>query len=240
MHTNDFHCNFTRANALKTTVKALREQYPHSLFLDAGDMFESDNPKARLSRGDAVVDFVNELGYDAMTLGDNAFDFFTLDDVERWIMRMRFPVLSANLVNKKTGNPVALPYWIFQCNGIRLAVIGIYDEEPLKSAGIMIVKVKPVLHHYLRKLRGKVDGVIVLSHAGIKKDKKLAEEMEGIDVIIGGSSNTVINEPLLINQTIVVQAGSLGRYVGCLKVRVDLSKNRVIWYEGRLISTSLE
>ena len=137
LHTNDFHCRFDRSEAVIRTIRTLRKQYPHSLLLDAGDAFEIKVPKAALTRGEALVEFMNRAGYDVMTLGDNAFDGFTLPDIQRCMAQFTFPILNANLVVQKTGSPLALPYFVFTRNGATIGVIGIYDEEPLTGAGLL-------------------------------------------------------------------------------------------------------
>ncbi len=238
LHTNDFHCTFNRANSLLKTIRSLRKAFPHSILLDAGDMFESKVPKVITSRGRIVVDFMNQAGYDAMTLGDNAFKIFPLEDIERCIKKFRFPVLLSNLEKKSDENPLSLPYFIFNCNGARLGVIGLYDEESLDAAGIKILPPPKTLQRYISLLKNKVDCIIVLSHSGIDKDLKLAGQIDGIDVIVGGSSEVELHNPKKEGDTLIVQAGHYGMYVGALHLSIDTEKNAISKWKGGLIPTS--
>ena len=238
LHTNDFHCTFNRANALLKTIHSLRKAYPNSILLDAGDMFESKVPKVLTTHGQIVVDFMNRAEYDAMTPGDNAFDVLPLKDLERCIKRFKFPVVSSNLEKKSNNQLLSLPYFIFNCNGARLGVIGVYDEEPLDMAGIKILPPKKTLHRYISMLKNKVDCVIALSHCGISQDLKLAKQIDGIDVIVGGSSEIELHNPKKAGDTIIVQAGHYGMYVGALHICIDTDKNTISSYKGGLIPTS--
>jgi len=203
-------------------------------------MFESKNPKALLSRGEAVVEFMNRAGYDGMTLGDNAFTGFSLEDIQRCMKRFRFPVLSANLIIAESNEPLALPYWIYHCGKASIGVIGVYDEENLSHAGIAVAKAKTVVRYYIEKLKDKVDCLVVLSHEGLEKDRKLAESEKGIDVIIGGSSNAELFTPEVVEESLIVQAGSLGKYVGVLLLHIDLESNKIRSWKGWLQPTAKE
>lgn len=238
LHTNDFHSEFERGDALVGAIQSLRNQYPASILLDAGDFFESRSSEAMNSRGQAVVDLMNRAGYDGMTLGDNAFRGFALEDVRRCIQEFRFPVLNANLVGTGNGDPITLPYWVYHIGPACIGVIGVYGEEPLRDAGLHVIKPGAVLEYYAYHLRGKVDCIVALTHAGLEGDRKLAKTVPILDVIVGGSSNHALKEPVIEGDSIIVQAGSLGRYVGVLELTIDLDEDRVADYQGRLHSVS--
>ncbi|MBI1386916.1 MAG: hypothetical protein GC154_00525 [bacterium] len=234
LHTNDFQGNFERAGQMEAAIRRLRLEYPDSLLFDAGDFFESKTYAALANEGQAVVDFMNRLGYDGMTLGGNAFHGFRLKDVRRCIQRFQFPVLCANVVDAKLGDPLALPYWTYAVRGARIGVVGAYDDEPLNDAGLHVIQSQPVVEYYAYQLKNKVDLVVALTHEGLEKDKELVDEIPIIDVIIGGSSEDAMTEPLKYKDTLIVQAGSLGRNIGVLELDIDLEANRVASYQGRL------
>jgi len=77
--------------------------------------------------------------------------------------------------------------------------------------------------------------VVVLSHLGAEEDKKLAKEVDGIDVIVGGHSHTIMEHGEKVGNTIVVQAGSLGRFVGDLELDVDPSSKKIVGHNAKLI-----
>lgn len=237
LHTNDFHSHFEKRDALLARIQALRADHPNAILLDAGDMFEGKSEEALRTRGQAIVDFMNEADYDGMTFGDNAFDGFSLDDLYRCIQRFSFPVISCNLVNKSNGDPITVPYWIYERGGASVGVIGIYDEESVEDAGVIAINANPVLDFYVHHLKNKVDLLVVLSHAGLKQDKEFAKEFPLVDVIIGGSSNDALDPPETVGDVIVAQAGNHGEYVGVLQVEVDPEANRVLSHQGWLVPT---
>jgi 2',3'-cyclic-nucleotide 2'-phosphodiesterase (5'-nucleotidase family) len=239
LHTNDFHCAFERAEELESTITRLRARHPDALLFDAGDMFESKVPAVLLNKGRPVVKFMNRLGYDGMTLGDNAFDFL-LSDIRQCMRDFHFPVLAANLFTKADGVPIALPYWIYHRNGAEIAVLGIYDEDPLDKAGLFFSDPAYVITHYVERLRARVDCVVILSHSGIKKDKKLAAAVPGIDLIIGGSSQEVLVQPIQEGKTWIVQAGAYGTHVGLVRLRIDTTHHRVVNCHATVIPTTKE
>lgn len=55
----------------------------------------------------------------------------------------------------------------------------------------------------MEALRDEVDVVVILSHLGLSTDRRLAEQITGIDVILGGHTHHVLEEPLVIGQTVL-------------------------------------
>ena len=72
--------------------------------------------------------------------------------------------------------------------------------------------------------------IIVLSHLGLDADKDLAQKIPGIHVIVGGHSHTALENPVVVGNTIIVQAGAYGLYLGVLKLKIDPETGRIIWH----------
>jgi 2',3'-cyclic-nucleotide 2'-phosphodiesterase (5'-nucleotidase family) len=70
--------------------------------------------------------------------------------------------------------------------------------------------------------------VVLLTHLGLDRDKKLAAAVPGIDVIVGGHSHTVVTDPVVVGRTIIVQAGYYGLYLGVLELAVDEKTGRIV------------
>jgi len=70
------------------------------------------------------------------------------------------------------------------------------------------------LRAQVEALRDEVDVVVVLSHLGLSTDRRLAEQITGIDVILGGHTHHVLEEPLVIGQTVLGAAGKFGQWLG--------------------------
>jgi metallophosphoesterase len=114
-------------------------------------------------------------------------------------------------------------------NELRVLVIGIspyWGENPESTAftdmcGIKLFEPTPIIQDILEKEKENYDISILLSHGGIKKDRVIAEEIEGIDCIIGGHSHTEMDTAECINGTWIHQSGCWAKYLGKLTLELD-------------------
>jgi 5'-nucleotidase/UDP-sugar diphosphatase len=128
---NDFHGALAAAGknpgaaALAAYLKAEREKNPAgTLILSAGDMFQG-TPDSNLLHGKTVVEVMNAVGFDAMTLGNHEFDW-GLDVLRERMAQAAFPMVSANILDKSSGRRADLvpPYVILEHGGVKIAVVG--------------------------------------------------------------------------------------------------------------------
>ncbi|MEK9137409.1 MAG: metallophosphoesterase, partial [Bacteroidota bacterium] len=105
--------------------------------------------------------------------------------------------------------------------------------------GTRMLDVDSVLSYHSGRLRreDKVDLVVVISHMGLGPDTMLALRRNDVDVIVGGHSHIPLFAPIKKNRTVVVQAGSWGRYVGKLDLVIDLEGDSILSHSGELIET---
>ncbi|WP_299742864.1 cell wall-binding repeat-containing protein [uncultured Rossellomorea sp.] len=242
MHTNDTHAHVEGYPRLVTAVNELRTEKANSLLVDAGDVF-SGTLYFRQYLGQADLHFMNELGYDAMTLGNHEFDkdSKTLAD---FIKNMNFPMVSSNvtltgdtdlepLFKNEIGQPGdggnVYPAMIKEVDGEKVGIYGLTtpDTEFIANPGENVVfedaveKSKATIA--MLKEKG-VNKIIALSHLGYSNDLELAEEVDGLDIIVGGHSHTVLDEPVVIDKeepTLIVQAGEYLNLLGLLDVTFD-------------------
>jgi len=225
LHTNDFHGRMDRAESVIETLRRLRESHPDALLLDAGDTFESKVPGAVASGGKDVVAFLNRAGYDGYTPGDNEFVEFRLADVLANLQAFQFPTISSNL--RVNGAPLGLPFVVYWRNGASVAVIGVYgDRKKLARFGVEELGSKESLRRYVEQLKGKVDLIVVLSHAGAERERAYAQAVPGIDVIIGGSSHAAL-PPEVVNGTLIVRAQAYGAAVGVSELEIDTTQKKL-------------
>jgi 5'-nucleotidase / UDP-sugar diphosphatase len=225
------------ADYLATMIERERAANPDGcLLLSAGDMFQG-TPISNIFHGKPVIEIMNHLNYDAMTLGNHEFDW-AQDVLRDMISSSTFPVLSAN-VFEKSGKlfPGAKPFTIIKRHNIRIAIIGLttpetpYTSKPGNLQGLSFAPPAKVMPALLRVVRSKgADLVIVLSHLGLDADRDLAKKVRGIDVIVGGHSHTVIPDPVNESGTIIVQAGYNGLYLGVLDIVFDPAKKKIVDY----------
>lgn len=206
---------------LAAVVMKMRKGAEHVMLLDAGDAL-SDTGLAMESRGEAVVQLMNALKYDAMTIGNHELDFGT-ERLRELIGKAGFPLLAANIMRR--GQLFAQPYVIRQFGPVRVGILGIaYPNTPLTTspenvANLEFVSGFTAAQRFLPEMRGAgAQLIIVLSHLGLGADIRLAKSLQGIDVIVGGHSHNRMMEATQVGKTLIVQAGAHGSDVGMLEL----------------------
>ena len=256
LHTNDFHsrvepvskydsgCSaednaegkcFGGYARMVTAVAEARKRTPDALLVDGGDQFQG-SLFYTYYKGKVAAEIMNRLQYDGMTVGNHEFDDGPL--VLRGFMdQVEFPVLMSNAdVSKEPSLANKLmKSTVIEKAGQKIGLIGLTPENTneLASPGKNITFSDPV-----EAVRGEVaqlteqgiNIIIVLSHSGYRTDMRVAEAVDGVDVIVGGHSNTLLSNtndrakgpyPTMVGDTAVVQAYAYGKYLGELSVTFD-------------------
>jgi 5'-nucleotidase len=244
LHTNDMHSRIDplpqdgRTNAglggmarRATLVQQVRRQQPNVLLLDAGDIFQG-TPYFNFFGGELEFRLMTRMGYDAATFGNHDFDN-GLEGLQRQLPHAGFPFLSANYDFSKTILKDRFePYRVFDKQGVRVGVFalgielaGLVDArnygntvylDPVQRAADMVQQLRE---------KEKCHLVICLSHLGYKyvtdkiDDRKLAQQVSGIDLILGGHTHTFMAEPEKIthasgHETLINQVGWSGINLG--------------------------
>ncbi len=212
-------------------VRRLRKERP-TLLLAAGDMIQG-NPWANLFEGKSAIEVMNALDFSAMVLGNHEFDFGQ-EALNKRIQEARFPVLAANI----QGMSTIKPYVLKEISGLTIAIIGLITEDtptathPKNVEGLVFSPMIDSIKKVLQELNNRADLVIVLSHLGLPADRRLAESVMGIQVIVGGHTHTRIESPMKVNETLIVQAWEHAKVLGVLDLTIQ--DRKVIQYEGKL------
>lgn len=254
LHTNDTHAYVEQFPRLITAVNELRAQKENSLLLNAGDVF-SGTLYFRQYLGLADLYFMNQLGFDAMTLGNHEFDKDSAT-LANFIKQAKFPIVSSNvnmtndpdlgpLFNDSIGGTneqgEIFPAIIKQVDGEEVGIFGLTTEDTafLANPGDDVVFEDAIAkaNETVEMLEAQgVDKIIALSHLGYQPDVELAGQVDGIDVIVGGHSHTMLTKPVLVEKeepTLIVQANEYLKYLGVLDLTFD--ENGVISdYAGEL------
>jgi hypothetical protein len=240
LHTNDFHARLEQSERMAETVALLRQSLPNPLLLDAGDLFESKVPAVLETHGRVLVEFVRRLGYDAMTLGDNAFTRIPRADLRTSVAAFGFPVVSANLVDLETdapdGSPFGPPHVVLERYGLRIGIIGIYAERDLARFGVRVLDPFDALARSLAALKGETDCIVVIAH-GDKKILHRIAAVDGVDLLVMGSSHSPAFSTHFEDGTPMVRAGAHGNYVGVAELAIDRNSHAVILERAFLVNT---
>ncbi|PKN75839.1 MAG: multifunctional 2',3'-cyclic-nucleotide 2'-phosphodiesterase/5'-nucleotidase/3'-nucleotidase [Candidatus Cloacimonetes bacterium HGW-Cloacimonetes-2] len=159
-------------------VRSLKGPNRDTLLFDIGDFFQG-RPVGTVTNGRAVMDYMNAIGYDAMTIGNHEFDISPADLIETLRMA-QFPIVSSNVVYTDTGEfPDYLrPYTIIERLGVKIGIVGMTTTDTEKMSfpenirGIDFLSEKEELTKWVNHVRRveRVDIVIVLGHAGLPYD----------------------------------------------------------------------
>lgn len=247
LHTNDMHSqmeplksgndkDFGGMIRLAAAIENIRSENKHVLLFDAGDFWQSTS-YFNLFHGNAEIELMNAMQYDAVTLGNHQFDL-GIDTLIKRLEKAKFQTLLANFdFSNPSLKKLVKPYTIFEKDGIKIGVIGVcinlkglVDESVEKE---MIYKdPAPIVNTLAKMLKTEqqCDVVVVLSHLGYQNrgiidDITLAEQSEDIDIIIGGHTHTPPDKVLDVtnkngNNVIIRQMQKSGIYLG----RIDINK----------------
>lgn len=238
LHTNDTHARLESVSPgadaapaggmvkIATLVDELRENGVDGiLLLDGGDAWHGTNV-ANVFEGKSVVEVMNVMAYDAMTLGNHDFNYGQTALAERKAETV-FPVLAANVLEEETGEPIAYSALIKPVGDLTVGIIGLvttdtpYVTHPKNVEGLVIADPIARAKSLVSYLKPQVDVVIALTHLGFDADQVLAEAVPEIDVIVGGHSHTSLEELVVVGDTYIVQVGEHAKELGYLELTLE-------------------
>lgn len=256
LHTNDVHSHidafpedhdrFPGMGGLvrrATLVDNIRKENPHTLLLDAGDIFQG-TPYFNFYGGELEFKLMSMLNYDAATIGNHDFDN-GLEGLYAQLPNARFELLCANydFTNTVMDGHVK-PYQTYMLDGIKIGIYGIgIALEGLVSKRLYketkYLDPYNIAHDCERKLKvdEQCDLVICLSHLGYQypgehrpNDLEMAAKSKYTDLVIGGHTHTFLDKPTIAkniigNNVLVNQVGCFGVNLGRIDFYFDDVKN---------------
>ncbi|UWR23219.1 bifunctional UDP-sugar hydrolase/5'-nucleotidase [Sulfitobacter sp. S190] len=253
LHTNDFHARFEPISKydgpcgaedntagecfggtarLVTAIEEAKSRSNNAILVDGGDQFQGTLFYTQY-KGAMAAEMMNKLGYDGMTVGNHEFDDGP-EVLAAFIDAVEFPILMSNadvsaepLLAEKLAKST-----VIERGGEKLGLIGLTpeDTDELASPGDNVSFSDPVAAVQAEVDRLTAEGInkiIVLSHSSYAVDQRVAAETTGVDVIVGGHSNTLLSNtndraagpyPTMVGDTAIVQAYAYGKYLGELNV----------------------
>jgi sulfur-oxidizing protein SoxB len=214
---------------MATLIEAIRAERPgRTLLLDGGDTWQGSYTALKTDGAD-MVEVMNALGVEAMT-AHWEFTYGT-ERVEELKDKLAFPFLCGNVRDTEWEEEVFESTATFERGGIKIAVIGqAFPYTPVANPRYMI----PTWSFGIRErlLQKRVDAarsqgaelVVLLSHNGFDVDRKLAARVTGIDVILTGHTHDAVPAAVKVGQTLMVAAGSHGKFLARLDLEVKDGK----------------
>jgi 5'-nucleotidase len=250
LHTNDMHSRIEPFPSdgrsweglggmarRQTLIEQIRRQEEHVLLLDAGDIWQG-TPYFNFFNGELEFTLMSRMRYDAATLGNHDFDL-GLEGLAAQLPNASFPFLTANYDFSQTILKGQFsPYKIFRKGAIKVGIFGLGIQLKGLVADTLYGQTRyldplPVAREMVQELRSQGCHLIIcLSHLGLEyetsriSDMRLAAEVAGIDLIIGGHTHSFLEAPRQVinpegKEVLINQVGWSGVYLGRLDYQFD-------------------
>ena len=204
--------------ALASWVKNLKREDPEMLLIDAGDTFSGGGALAEFTTGKLIVDIMDEIGYDIMTVGNHDFNY-SYKRLQQLIDTADFAIINANVL--KDGKPVFTPYVTRQVKGVKISFIGLLTEKANNQVNstdrenLFVERPEKVLAQYMPIIRPNSDIVVVVGHLG--SDRAAVAAVKGVDLIIDGHDHLRLTNKY-INGVKIVSSGEYLERFGVVKI----------------------
>lgn len=257
LHSNDIHGDFLAEvsgakgnligglSLLSGYINRVRGQEENVLYIISGDMVQGSLIDLEF-KGISTIEIMNYLSPDVVAIGNHELDY-GLPHLLFLEKIANFPIVNANLYIKKYNKRLMRPYLIIRKAGFDILFTGIITEKVLDALkqdnliGSFIsleeasMEVGKITNAYKND---DIDLTILLTHIGFESDIELAKLLKpewGVDMIIGGHSHTILEQPVKVNDILISQAGTGTDQVGRYDIIVDDESNRIIEYKWQLI-----
>lgn len=257
LHTNDFHDRFEPISKYNSTcgaednaegkcfggiarmITAINDARARAgenvLLLDAGDQFQGSLFFTQYG-GELAAEFMTQLDYDAMAVGNHEFDNGP-EGLSEFLDKVSLPVLSAN-IDVSSNNMLAdrvQKSTVLEVGGEKVGVVSVLAEDTPETSSpgetVIFSSTVDAAQAEIDRLTGEgVNKIVLLTHVGLPEDKRLARELTGVDMIIGGHSHTLLSNtaeraagpyPTVENDVPIFQAYAYGKYLGEISVSFD-------------------
>jgi sulfur-oxidizing protein SoxB len=222
-----------------TIIKAIRAERGADkvLTLDGGDTWQGSWTSLQ-TKGQDMVDVQTALGIEAM-VGHWEFTYGA-ERVKEIVEKAPFAFLGQNVRDNEFGDEAFKPRAMFEKGGAKIAVIGqAFPRTPISNPAWMIPKWEFGLREddvqkQVDEARAEgADVVVLLSHNGYDVDAKMATRVKGIDIILAAHTHDAIPEAQKFGDTIIIAAGSHGKFVA--RLDLDIKGKKLAGYRYRLI-----
>lgn len=248
LHTNDLHARYDQwliqAGYIRERKRIIEEEWGEKcLLLDGGDHFDMSVDECFATRGRLSLRMLEELGCHASAVGNNEIDRGTPELMRELSRETKVPWLLTNL-READGRLIGgcRDHLLIDLgDGLKVGLFGGTDQGGTyyeTKYGYRNADSVTVYKEAIAKLKAQGANVIVfLSHMGYEQDLEMARALSGeVDIICGGHSHTVLEQPVMEAGVAIIQGGSFGRYVNEWRFEWDPEREGLDGYSGRLTS----
>jgi len=224
-------------------VNDIRKSNTNTLLFDGGDTFHGTLPLIN-SKGEAIIPVLNKMGFNAMV---GHWDFaYGQQQLKNIANQLNYPILGINVYGEDNSLFLS-PYIIFEVANLKIAVIGIcsniIDKTMPKdfSEGLIITDGSKELPGYIQKVKDEgANLIILLSHNGFPQDIALLSDISGVDICLSAHTHNRLYEAIKSINTIVIQCGCHGSFLGHLELNIQEKKIIDFTYKLITIDTSVK
>jgi hypothetical protein len=239
IHTNDILGELEPCGCRSNPLGGMAREYhllerisdPEKIVLDGGDvLFQTENVPDLLKKQSELqarylLQAMNRLHYDAVVVGekDLALGLPIFKSLKK---ETSIHFLAANL---KVAGPSPFENHVIlkrkTPNGgiLRVGVFGVTSPEVHWPKGVRALPYLAVAKREVAYLKKHSDLVVALSHLGLDEDKKLVAAVKGIDLVIGGHSQSFLQTPIQIDSTWIFQSSFRNQYVGAIPLSIPFA-----------------
>ncbi len=217
-------------------IKSIKETKPNAIVVSGGD----DLMGIYFSnfKGKVIFDLLSLSGYELYAFGNHEFDKGT-KVLSKALNYAKFKVLCSDLdVSNSPLNNKCLKYIIKDFDDIKVGFFSLMTEEFSHITNVKDVKLisnnKIIAKEMVKKLKNLgADIIVAVTHIGEESDIQLAKSVSGIDIIYGSHSHEVTLDPIVVNNTIIINGGEKGEYLMELDIAItdrafDINTTRLI------------
>ncbi len=257
LHTNDTHGHFlpfvnpskqqvggfaAQWEIIKKIRKEVADQNGIFLLLSGGDI-NTGSPESDLFNAEPDLKGMEKMGYDAMALGNHELDG-GIEKLFKQVAWVKFPILSANV--KFSGREGIKRSVLIERAGVKIGILGLTTESVKKlilSSTAKQIEVTSAIEEAQKEVEAlkkqKAEVIIAVTHLGVPiavlnpkeiiqtDDVSLVKKMDGIDVVVGGHSHSLLPDGIKEGDSIILQAGEWGQYLGRMDGSFNLESRKL-------------
>lgn len=231
---DDCHCKENPRGGLvmrAAEIRKIKTSYKNILLFETGDFFAPESDELLIKY---LIKGYKYIGYDYISVGDQEFS----GGIDLFMKYSKNLPFICNNISIKYKNSWKSPFKrndIIEKNKIKIGIIGTMAKHSFKYYPKNITKNVKIsdqiieIKKDIKSLKNKnAEYIFLLSHSGYDIDKELARKINGINLIIGGHSQTLLKKPVIIENTIIVQAGADGARIGILELESARNRLKII------------
>ena len=251
LHTNDVHCGIMDKigyDGLMLYKKELKKKYKHVLTVDVGDHIQGGTI-GLISKGEDIINIMNEIGYDVAILGNHEFDY-GVEQLDKCKSKLNCSYICANYCLTKDKKPIYDPYKIIEVGSKKIAFIGVATPQTISKTFLHEIldednnikydfltdnngqKLYSTIQKYITEVKEKgANYVIILAHLGNEGDAPyeftsdgFLANIEGVDAMLDGHTHRVYSQKSKDKNgknITLCQTGTKLANIGVLKIATD-------------------